>query len=326
MDRIKSVRNRDDVIHLLAAALQHEWAVSFEYVVHAYSMPKGKFFYNDPVLKQQTDARAQTIQIGIDEMYHALQLGVILTQMGVEPSFATDEVVRFPRVIDNLKRDKMTEEMVTDLYQSAEVEPGAFPKIENMVWNISCDEVRHIGQFAAMIEALEASGQSGAECYRAHPDRDRRDDLRLLHEICRMENAATHRYLRYVMMFSEHQDLSQRLFKNSVNHMRHWDKLSGILVKLGDVIAVENAAADAAGVERSRGPMPTEYAGTGRLSALETLPQAERDLVGRYEAALGLGFAEEIQAQLKLHLALTREHVFTQDKLLANAKRIKGIV
>jgi bacterioferritin (cytochrome b1) len=326
MDKIKSVRNRDDVIRLLAAALQHEWAVSFEYVVHAYSMPKGKFLYDDPVLKQRTDARAQTIQIGIDEMYHALQLGIVLTQMGAEPSFATDEVVRFPRVIDNLRRDKMTEEMVTDLYQSAEVEPGAFPKVENMVWNISYDEVRHIGQFAAMIEALESSGQSAAECFRAHPDRDRREDLRLLQEICRMENAAMHSYLRYVMMFSEHQDLSQRLFKNSVNHMRHWDKLSGVLVKLGDVIAVENAAADKAGVERSRRPMPTEYPGTGRVSALETLPQVEMDLAGMYEAALGLGFADDIQAQLKLHLALTREHMFTQDKLLANAKRIPGVV
>ena len=34
----------------------------------------------------------------------------------------------------------------------------------------------------------------------------------------------------------------------------------------------------------------------------------------------------DARAQLNLHLALTREHVFTQDKLLANAKRIKGIV
>jgi bacterioferritin (cytochrome b1) len=325
MDKVKSVRNRDDVVRLLSVALHHEWAVSFEYVVHAYSMPKGKFFYDDPVLKQRTDARAQTIQIGIDEMYHALQLGISLTQMGAEPSFATDEVVRFPLIIDNLKRDKLTEEMVTDLYQSAEVEPGAFPKVENMVWNISFDEVRHIDQFAAMIEAFQSSGQSGAECFRAHPDRDRREDLRLLHEICRMENAAMHRYLRYVMMFSEHQDLSQRLFKNSVNHMRHWDKLSGILVKLGDVIAVENAAADAAGVERSRRPMPIEYPGTGRISALETLPGIERDLAVKYEAALGLDLAEDLRAQLNLHLALTREHVFTQDKLLANARRIKGV-
>ncbi len=326
MDKIKSVRNRDDVVNLLSSALQHEWAVSFEYVIHAYSMPKGKFFYDDPVLKQRTDARAQTIQIGIDEMYHALQLGIVLAQMGAVPSFRTDEIVRYPRVVDNLRRDKMTEEMVTDLYQSAEVEPGAFPKVENMVWNISYDEVRHIGQFAAMIGAIESSGEAEATCFRPHPDRARREDFVLLHEVCRRENELMHRYLRYVMMFSEHQDLSQRLFKNSVNHMRHWDKLAGILVKLGDVIAIENASMDAEGVERSLRPMPVAYPGAGRVSALEALPAIEQELAARYEAALRLGFAEDIQAQLNLQLALVREHIYTQGKLLANAKRIKGIV
>jgi len=326
MDKIKSVRSRDDVVRLLSAALQHEWAVSFEYVVHAYSMPKGKFFYDDPVLKQRTDARAQTIQIGIDEMYHALQLGIVLTQMGAVPSFRTDETVRYPRVVDNLKRDKMTEEMVTDLYQSAEVEPGAFPKVENMIWNISYDEVRHIGQFGAMIQAIETAGEAEALCYPPHPDRARRADLTLLHEVCRRENELMHRYLRYVMMFSEHQDLSQRLFKNSVNHMRHWDKLSGILVKMGDVVAIENAEADAGGVERSLRPMPADYPATGRLSALETLLPAESALVAKYEEAVGMRLPEEVQAQLNLHLALTREHVFTQDRLLANARKIQGIV
>jgi bacterioferritin (cytochrome b1) len=325
MDKIRTVKDHADVVRLLSAALAHEWAVSFEYVVHAYSMPKGKFLYDDPVLKQRTDVRAQTIQIGIDEMYHALQLGLILAQMGVEPGFRTDEVVRYPRVIDNLKRDKSTEEMVTDLYQSAEVEPAAFPKVENMIWNISYDEVRHIGQFAAMIEAVGSSGEPDALCYRAHPDRDHREDLRLLHAVCRLENEATHRYLRYVMMFSEHQDLTQRLFKNSVDHMRHWDKLSGILVKRGDVIAIENATTDAAGVERSLAPMPDAYPGTGRVSALETLPGLERELVAKYEAAVALDLPEEIRAQLRLHLALTREHVFTQDKLLANARRVRGL-
>jgi bacterioferritin (cytochrome b1) len=325
MDSIKTVKTRDDVVRLLSAALEHEWAVSFEYVVHAYSMPKGRFFYDDPVLKQSTDARAQTIQIGIDEMYHALQLGIILNQMGVAPSFRTDEVLRYPRVIDNLKRDKMTEEMVTALYQSAEIEPAAFPKVENMVWNISYDEVRHIGQFAAMIAAIENSGEAEALGFRPHPDRDRREDLTLLHALCRLENEATHRYLRYVMMFSEHQDLGQRLFKNSVNHMRHWDKLAGLLVKLGDVVALENAASDAAGVERSLAPMPAVYPGTDRISALESLPGLEREIVSRYEAVLGLDLPGEVRAQLGLHLALTREHVFTQDKLLANAKRIRGI-
>jgi bacterioferritin (cytochrome b1) len=325
MEKVQSVRNRDDVVRLLSAALRHEWAVSFEYVVHAYSMPKGKFLYEDPVLKQTTDARAQTIQIGIDEMYHALQLGVILTQMGAAPSFGTDEIVRFPRIVDNLKEDKRTEDEVTALYQSAEVEPGAFSKVENMIWNISYDEVRHSAQFAAMIAAIESSGQAGAEGFRPHPDRGRREDLNLLHGLCRLENEATHRYLRYVMMFSEHQDLSQRLFKNSINHMRHWDKLSGVLVKLGDVVAIENAVVDAAGVERSPRPMPVEYPGTDRLSALEALPGLEREIAGLYESALKLGLPEDVRAQLRLHLALTREHVFTQDKLLANAGRIKGL-
>jgi hypothetical protein len=176
-----------------------------------------------------------------------------------------------------------------------------------------------------MIAAIEASPEAGAEIFKPHPDRARREDLTLLHEICRLENEAVHRYLRYVMMFSEHQDLSQRLFKNSINHMRHWDKLAGALVKLGDVIAIENAAVDAAGVERSARPMPLTYPGNGRLAALETLPGLERALAGKYEAVLGLGLAEEVQAQLRLHLALTREHVFTQDKLLENARRITGL-
>jgi bacterioferritin (cytochrome b1) len=325
MDKVMAVKTRDDAVRLLAAALRHEWAVSFEYVIHAYSLPKGKFLYGDPILKQRTDARAQTIQIGIDEMYHALQLGLVLARMGVEPGFGTDEIVRYPRVVDNLKEDKRTEDEVTALYQSAEVEPGAFPEIENMIWNISYDEVRHSAQFAAMIAAIEASPDAGAEVFKPRPDRDRRPDLTLLHEISRLENEAVHRYLRYVMMFSEHQDLGQRLFKNSINHMRHWDKLAGLLVKLGDVIAIENAVVDAAGVERSLRPMPTAYPGTGRLSALQTLPGLERALLARYEAALGLGLPEEVQAQLRLHLALTREHVFTQDKLLENARRIPGL-
>jgi bacterioferritin (cytochrome b1) len=324
MDKIKSVQTRDDVVRLLSAALHHEWAVSFEYVIHAYSMPKGKFLYEDPVLKQTVDARGQTIQIGIDEMYHALQLGITLARLGADPGFGTDEVVRYPLALDNFKRDKMTEEAVTDLYQSAEIAPAAFPEIENMVWNISYDEVRHIAQFEAMIAAVE-SGGTAAACFAPHPGREGREDLRLLHELCRLENEAMHRDLRYVILFNEHQDLSQRLFKNSVNHMRHWDKLAGVLVKLGDVVAIENATTDAAGVERSRRPMPETYPGADRLSALETLPGLERGLAAKYEAALALDFPAEIEAQLKLHLALTREHVYTQDKLLANARRIQGL-
>lgn len=326
MEKVKTVKTLDDVVKLLSTALNHEWAVSFEYVIHAYSIPKGRYFYEDPVLKQRTDVRGQTIQIGIDEMYHALQLGIILTQMGVAPPFRTDEVVRHPRIVDNLKRDKLTEEMVTDLYQSAEVEPGAHPKIENMIWNISYDEVRHIGQFEAMIETLERTGNAEAPSIRPSPERDSREDLRLLHEICRAENELMHRYLKYVMMFSEHQDLAARLFKNSVNHMRHWDKTSGVLIKLGDVIAIENAETDAKGVERSAKPMPVEYPGTGRLSALETLLPAERDLVAKYEKVVAVVPQGDVHDQLRLQLALTREHVFTQEKLLADARRIRGLV
>jgi bacterioferritin (cytochrome b1) len=325
MEKIKTVKTRDDVIALLAAALKHEWAVSFEYVIHAYSIPKGKYFYEDPVLKQRTDVRGQTIQIGIDEMYHALQLGISLTQMGVAPSFRTDELVRYPRILENLKRDKMTEEMVTDLYQSAELKPGAYPKVENMVWNISYDEVRHIDQFRAMIEALESAGGAEAPCLRPSPERGSRDDLRRLHAICRTENELMHRYLKYVMIFSEHQDLSQRLFKNAVNHMRHWDKTSGLLIKLGDVIAIENAKTDTEGVERGVEPMPTEYPGAGRLEALESLLPAEMDLVAKYEAVVSVVPPGDVRDQLGLQLALTREHVFTQEKLLANARRIRGI-
>ena len=104
MEKIKPIESKEDAIKLLNIALEHEWAVSFEYTIHAYSMPKGKLWYEDPVMKQRTDARAQTIQIGIDEMYHSLQLGIIITQMGGTPSFKTDEVMRFPKILDNLKR------------------------------------------------------------------------------------------------------------------------------------------------------------------------------------------------------------------------------
>src|SRR4030042_1705370 len=115
MDKINSVRNRDDVLRLLSAALRHEWAVSFEYVIHAYSMPKGKYFYDDPVLRQGTA-----------------------------------------------------------LSRSPGIERGAFPKVENMVWNISYDEARHIDQFAAMIAAIESAGEAGAGCFRPPPDRETR--------------------------------------------------------------------------------------------------------------------------------------------------------
>jgi bacterioferritin (cytochrome b1) len=325
MENIKTIETKEDAIKLLNTALEHEWAVSFEYTIHAYSMPKGKFWYQDPVMRNLTDARAQTIQIGIDEMYHALQLGIIITQMGGTPSFKTDEIVRYPRIIDNLGRDKMTEDMVTSLYQSAEFKEGAFPKIQNMVLNISYDEVRHSDQFVAMMEAIRKEGAEDALCFQSSPENADKEEVQLLHEITRLENELMHRYLKYVMLFSEHQDLSQRLFKNSIDHMRHWDKNSGLLIKMNDVIRIENAEKDAEGVEKSRSPMPDVYPGDNRLSALETLLPAEETLIARYDKLLALVPDGEIKDQLQIHLALNREHLFTQEWLLQNVRKIKGI-
>ena len=325
MKKIKQIKTQEDAIKLLNIALEHEWAVTIEYTIHAYSMPKGKFFYEDPVMKLKTDARAQTIQIGIDEMYHSLQLGIIIAQMGGIPSFKTDEVLRYPRIIDNLKRDKETEDIVTDLYQSAEFKDGAFPKIQNMILNISYDEVRHAKQFVAMIEAMKKEGADDALCFQPNPENRDKEEVQLLHEITHTENELMHRYLKYVLLFSEHQDLSQRLFKNAIDHMRHWDKNSGILIKMGDVIQIENAVKDSNGVERSRSPMPSLYAGEDRLTALETLIPAEESLLARYERLVSLVPDGEIKDQLQLHMALDREHLFTQEWLLKNAQKIKGL-
>lgn len=325
MEKIRTVETKEDALRLLEIALKHEWAVSFEYIIHAYSMPKGKFFYQDPIMKLWTDARAQTIQIGIDEMYHALQLGFIIKQMGGMPSFETDEVIRYPKILDNIKRDKMTEDMVTDLYQAARWKEGAFPKIQNMALNISYDEVRHSRQFEVMIKTMEKQGNADALCFQESLEAAQKKEVRLLHEITRLENEIAHRYLKYVILFSEHQDLSQRLFKNSINHMRHWDKNSGLLVKLGSVIQIENAVRDAEGVEKSLSPMPPLYPGEDRLSALEALIPAEKNLIAKYENLILLVPAGEIKDQLNLHLGLKREHLFTQEWLLKNAHKIKGL-
>jgi len=325
MEKVKKIETQEDVMKFLGIAIEHEWAVSFEYLIHAYSMPKGKFFYDDPVMKQRMDARAQTIQIGIDEMYHALQLGIIITQMNGTPSFKTDEVIRFPKIVDNLKRDLMTEDMVTDLYQSAEFRENAYPKVQNMVLNIAADEVRHFRQFTEMIETMKRQGVEEALCFQPNPANAQKEEVRLLHEITRLENELMHRYLYYVLLFGEHQDLSQRLFKNSINHMRHWDKASGMLVKLGDVIRIENAERDRSGRERSVKPMPVIYPGVSRLEALRTLVPAEENLIAAYEKAVALFPDGEIKDQLKLHLALCREHLFTQEWLLKNAQKIKGL-
>jgi len=176
-----------------------------------------------------------------------------------------------------------------------------------------------------MIAAMRAAGAGDTEIFKSRPGNDDREDVRLILEIARLENELMHRYLKYVFLFSDHQDLGQRLFKNSIDHMRHWDKLSGILVKLGDVVRIENAVTDAAGVERSRAPMPADYPGTNRLTALEGLVPAEELLIAGYEHLLTLVPDGEIKDQLKLHLASKREHRYTQEKLLENARRIPGL-
>jgi bacterioferritin (cytochrome b1) len=325
MENLKSVKTKEDALRLLNIALEHEWAVSFEYAIHAYSMPKGKYFYEDPIMKSKTDIRAQTIQIGIDEMYHSLQLGIIITQMGGVPSFKTDEVRRYPKIMDNLKRDKATEDMVTNLYQSAEFEEGAFPKIENMIWNISYDEVRHSKQFETMLEALKTEGAEESLCFQPNPENIHKEEVQLLHEITHLENELMHRYLKYVFLFGEHQDLTQRLFKNAIDHMRHWDKNSGILIKMGDVIQIENAEKDETGVEVSKNPMPSTYPGEDRLTALETLTPKEENIIAKYEKIISLVEEGEIEDQLKFHLALNREHLFTVEWLLKNTQKIKGL-
>jgi bacterioferritin (cytochrome b1) len=325
MENTSVIQTKEDALKLLNIALEHEWAVSFEYTIHAYSMPKGQFLYQDPIMKKTTDARAQTIQIGIDEMYHSLQLGIIIKQMGGEPSFKTDKVMRYPKIMDNLKRDKETEDMVTNLYQSAEFEEGAFPKIQNMILNISYDEVRHSDQFVAMMEAMKAEGAEEALCFQADPENAHKDEVKLLHEIMQLENELLHRYLYYTIMFSEHQDLSQRLFKNSIDIMRAWDKNSGILIKWGDVVQIENAETDDEGVETSLSPMPSVYPGDDRLSALDTLIPAEEKLIRMYENLIAMVPDGEIKEQLEKHMGLDREHVFTQNWLLENARKIPGL-
>ena len=259
-------------------------------------------------------------------MYHSLQLGIIIKQMGGEPSFKTDEIIRYPKVIDNFRRDKMTEDLVTNLYQSAEFEGDSFPKIQNMILNISYDEVRHAAQFSAMMEAMKAEGQEEALCYQTNPDVSAKEEVQLLHDIMVDENELLHRYLYHTIMFSEHQDLSQRLFKNSIDHMRHWDKNSGILIKMGDVVKIENAEKDSEGTEKSARFMPDIYPGDNRLSALETLIPTEEKLVRKYERLMAMMPEGEIKQQLEIHLAQNHEHVFTQQWLLTNAKKFSGIL
>jgi bacterioferritin (cytochrome b1) len=321
----RPVVSTDDALRFMTVALEHEWAVSFEYLIHAYSMPKGRFFYEDPVMKHRMDVRAQTIQIGIDEMYHALQLGIVITRMGGRPSFRTDDVVRYPRIADNLKRDKQTEDLITRLYRDSPVRDRVFPKVRNMALNLAADEIRHGRQFEAMIAALESAGHGDACLAAADPAIEAREDVRLIHEIMAAENELMHRYLRAVMMFSEHQDLAQRLFKNSIDHMRHWDKNAGLLIKLGTVMRIENAEHGPDGGELTRKPMPTAYPGRDRRSVLKTLLPAERAILALYERLEALGLDEDVRGQVRVQMALKREHLFTQECLLANALSLPNL-
>jgi bacterioferritin (cytochrome b1) len=325
MEKLFLVNNEETLIKYLNLALEHEWAVSFEYVIHAYSMPKAKYFYFDPVMNCHFDARGQTIQIGIDEMYHALQIGLVIKQLGALPSFKTDIIKRYPKIIDNLKRDKMTEDEVTELYQKVRFEDINQPKLQNMVLNIAADEIRHSHQFQAMITTMEKEGSKDDLIFKPNPEADRREDLRLLHELCQLENSMMHEYLYYVLLFSEHQDLGQRLFKNSINHMRHWDKLAGILVKLGDALRLENPEPAENGGEQSRLPMPANYTGKNRLQALKSALKGEKLLIEKYERVIGLGPEGDIKTQLMFHLSLCREHLYTQQSLVENARKIKGL-
>lgn len=317
------IDDRESLIKYLNMALEHEWAVSFEYVVHAYSMPKAKYFYNDPVMDDRFDVRAQTIQIGIDEMYHALQIGLLLKQIGAEPSFRTAIIKRYPLIIDNLRRDKTTEDEVTEHYQQVRFNNINEPKLQNMLFNMASDEIRHSRQFEAMIKMMEKEGLAGELIFQPSPEAGSREDLKILHELTRLENSMMHEYLYYVLLFSDHQDLGQRLFKNSINHMRHWDKLSGLLVRLGDVIRLENVQPAENGGEQSLMPMPYVYPGKTRVEALDSTLRGEKQLIEKYKLAIDLVPGEEIKAQLKAQLALTREHLYTQESLLANTKKTK---
>ena len=321
MEKFYEIDDRESLIKYLNMALEHEWAVSFEYVVHAYSMPKAKYFYNDPVMDDRFDVRAQTIQIGIDEMYHALQIGLLLKQIGAEPSFRTAVIKRYPLIIDNLKRDKTTEDEVTEYYQQAKFNNISDPKLQNMLFNMAADETRHGRQFEAMIKMMEKEGLAGELIFQPNPEADSGEDLKILHELTRLENSMMHEYLYYVLLFSEHQDLGQRLFKNSINHMRHWDKLSGLLVKLGDVIRLENVQPAENGGEQTSMPMPYVYPGKTRVEALDSTLRGEKQLIEKYKLAIDLVPGEEIKAQLKTQLALTLEHLYTQQNLLDNARK-----
>jgi hypothetical protein len=91
------------------------------------------------------------------------------------------------------------------------------------------------------------------------------------------------------------------------------------------VVQIENAKKDAEGVEKSASPMPSFYSGEDRLTALETLIPAEQALVDKYAKLLSMVPDGDIKDELEKHLGLDREHLFTQEWLLKNAQKIKGL-
>lgn len=59
--------------------------------------------------------------------------------------------------------------------------------------------------------------------------------------------------------------------------------------------------------------------------SIEYLFHAQELLIAKYQHLLTLVPDGEIKDQLKIHLASKREHLFTQEKLLENARRIPGL-
>lgn len=58
--------------------------------------------------------------------------------------------------------------------------------------------------------------------------------------------------------------------------------------------------------------MPYVYPGKTRVEALDSTLRGEKQLIEKYKLAIDLVPGEEIKAQLKAQLALTREHLYTQ--------------
>ena len=71
--------------------------------------------------------------------------------------------------------------------------------------------------------------------------------------------------------------------------------------------------------------MPAFYPGEDRISSLETLLPTENELVHLYEKLIPKITDKDISQQLNRHLSLKREHLFTQEWLLKNAQKIKGL-